>query len=125
MAFNWVINTNRQTPLSPSATSSYKAALKKLAKEGFDTIQSLLDKPDEAIDIVKKTSKTHNQLLLTLSAVNYELGIGKDAEGKNQLLDENRLKWYNAYQTTKINPDGTPHASQRIFESYKEYLTNR
>lgn len=128
--FQWIENTDRPAPLSKTTERNYKNSLNRIAfvlfsadGEDFhmDTVQKLLDYPEEIIAEVELL--THNQKVQAYAAIMYELGIGKKKDGTFSKLTPNSLKYYNAYQKTKLDKDGNPH-SQKIFETYKDYLAS-
>jgi hypothetical protein len=128
--FQWIENTDRPAPLSKTTERNYKNSLNRIAfvlfsadGEDFhmDTVQKLLDYPEEIIAEVELL--THNQKVQAYAAIMYELGIGKKKDGTFSKLTPNGLKYYNAYQKTKLDKDGNPH-SQKIFETYKDYLAS-
>jgi hypothetical protein len=127
--FQWIKNADRQTPLSSTTERNYKSSLNRIASVLFsadgedfhmDTVEKLLDYPEEIIAEVE--SLTHSQKVQTYAAIMYELGIGKKKDGTFSKLTPNGLKYYNAYQKTKLDSSGKPHSSQKIFETYEEYL---
>lgn len=119
--FQWKENTDRPNPISTTTEKNYKASLNKLANTiNVDTIVKLLEDPDTVILEIEKLPN-HNQRVQTYAAIMYELGIGKKKNGTFTKLTETTLKYYNSYQKTKVDKDGNPH-SQKIFESYEEYL---
>ena len=119
--FEWRENTDRPNPISTTTERNYRASLNKLANTiNVDTIVKLLEDPDTVILEIEKLSN-HNQKVQTYAAIMYELGIGKKKNGTFSKLTEKTLKYYNSYQKTKVDKNGNPH-SQKIFESYEEYL---
>jgi hypothetical protein len=131
--FNWVENTDRVKPLGKSAIKNYKTALNKIAYAEFrdedgnpfhiDTIEKLLAFPDEVIAEIESLT-VNNQKIQACGAIMYELGIGRKADGSLPLLTPTTLKYYNAYQKTKLGADGKPF-SQKPFDSFEKYLEQR
>ena len=119
--FQWKENTDRPNPISTTTEKNYKASLNKLANNlDVDTIVKLLENPDKVILEIEGLPN-HNQRVQTYAAIMYELGIGKKKNGTFSKLTEKTLKYYNAYQKTKVDKDGNPH-SQKIFDTYDDYL---
>ena len=127
--FQWVENTDRPAPLSAATVNSYKSSLNKIANLPFsadgedfymDTVQKLLDYPEEIIAEIEPL--TRSQKVQVYAAVMYELGIGKKKDGTFAELTPTTLKYYNAYQRTKLDSSGKPHSSQKTFETYEDYL---
>jgi len=119
--FEWIENTDRPSPISTTTEKNYRASLNKLANAiDVDSIVKLLENPDQVILEIEKLPN-HNQKVQAYAAIMYELGIGKKKNGTFTKLTKKTLKYYNAYQKTKLDKDGNPH-SQKIFESYDDYL---
>jgi hypothetical protein len=129
--FQWQENLNRETPLTATTVKNYKASLNTLASKEYidddgtifyiDTIDKLLKHPEEIIKEIE-SFPTNNPKVQTYAAIMYELGIGKTKNGSFAKLTRQTLKYYNAYQKTKLDKDGNPHSSQKGFDSFEEYL---
>jgi len=129
--FNWVVNADRETPLSATTVKNYQTSLNKIAAHEYlfengktfhiDSIAMLMAYPEEVIKFVEALPN-HNQKVQAFAAIMYELGIGKKADGTFAKLGRTTLKYYNAYQKTKLDKDGNPHSSQKTFDTYEEYL---
>jgi hypothetical protein len=129
--FQWIPNTDRPAPLAALTERNYKSSLNKIASVVFtaedqdfhlDTVEKLLDFPEEVITEIELL-ENRNQKVQAYSAVMYQLRIGKKKDGTFARLTPTTLKYYNAYQKTKVDSSGNPH-SQKIFETYKEYLAS-
>ena len=70
-----LIEVSKDTTLAKSSKKTYRTHLNKLSKEGYDTVQKLIDNDEEVVKVIKELyeDKSKREIRVMISAIFYIL----------------------------------------------------